>query len=96
MDADKSRVFLMPDGRRLEVDADDVDYIYYRSMRPRLMNYEDFVEIRRILKKELAHYLEGKIVHLSRVSDLSWKEYTEGKKIKQRGKTYRKKHDDDK
>jgi len=97
MEETKSRVFVMPDGRRVEVEADDVDCIYYKGMRPRLMSYEDFVEIRRILKKELADYLDGELFHLSKVSNSIWKDYTGGKKIKQKGNTYRKnKQDDDK
>ena len=83
----KSRIFTFEDDRRLEVPTEDLDYIF-KGMRPRLMDYEDFKEIRRILKKELAQYLKGKIVHVSKVTDEVWKQYTEGKKIKQKGHTY--------
>jgi hypothetical protein len=90
MEESKSRVFEMPDGRKLEVDLEDLEAIYYKGLRPRLMDSNDFRVISRILKKELAQYLKGQIMHLSKVSDKVWEKYTEGKKIKQRGKTYRK------
>ena len=86
----KSRVFTFEYDRKVEVPIEDLDYIF-KGMRPRLMDYEDFKAIRRILKKELAQYLKGKIVHLSKVNDSAWKEYTGGKKIKQKGLTYVKK-----
>ncbi len=80
--------------RRVEVKEEDIEYIF-KGMRPRLMPYEDFREIRKILKKELAQYLKGELVHVSKVSDDLWAEYTKGmkKKIKQKGNTYVKDRD---
>jgi uncharacterized protein YozE (UPF0346 family) len=86
----KSRVFEMPDGRKIEVCLEDLESIYYKGLRPRLMDSEDFRVISRILKKQLAQYLKGQLMHLSKVSDKVWEQYTEGKKVRQKGKTYKK------
>ena len=87
----KTRVFTLPteDGKtkKIEVDAEDVDYIF-RGLRPRNMDYMDYKYIRIILKDELAQYLKGEVVHLSKVSDAVWANYTKGKNIKQKGQTY--------
>ena len=83
----KTRVFILEDERRLEVEAEDLEYIF-KGMRPRLMDYDDFKHVRKILKKELAQYLQGRVEHVSKVTDAVWKQYTEGKNIKQRGNTY--------
>jgi hypothetical protein len=94
-DEEKTRTFELPDGRRLVVDLDDLDYIF-KGYRPRLMALEDFKYISKILKKELKNYLKGTIIHLSKVSDEVWGKYTEGMKYKprQKGKTYIKKEQD--
>lgn len=89
----KTRVFTLgEDQRKVEVSTEDLESIF-KGFRPRLMHFEDFKEVRKILKKELAQYLNGELVHLSKVSDAVWMQYTEGKKIKQRGQTYVKKKD---
>jgi hypothetical protein len=86
------RVFTIGE-KRIEVSNDDLDYIF-RGMRPRLMNYEDFRFVRKQLKKEVAQYLKGTIMHLAKVNDAVWSKYTQGKKIKQKGKTYIKKDEE--
>lgn len=88
----KLRVFEMTDGRRLEVDAEDLEYIF-KGYRPRLMDLEDFKVIRRVINNEVKKYLRGKVVHLSKVTDAVFKNYTKGSKhkAKQRGRTYVKK-----
>ena len=82
----------MADGRRLEVDAEDLEYIF-KGYRPRLMDLEDFKVIRRIINKEVKKYLKGTITHLSKVSDAVFASYTKGLKHKpiQKGVTYVKK-----
>jgi hypothetical protein len=88
----KLRVFEMADGRRLEVDAEDLEYIF-KGYRPRLMDLEDFKVIRRIINKEVKKYLKGTVVHLSKVTDEVFASYTKGlkHKAKQKGVTYVKK-----
>lgn len=95
----KTRTFdlgIDPEGlpRFLEVSEDDILAIF-KGNRPRNMSYGDFKQIQRTLKKELAQYLKGEIVHLSKVSDTVWDQYTKGKKIKQRGHTYIKEKNDE-
>jgi hypothetical protein len=75
--------------KTITVEEDDVLAIF-RGLRPRNMSYDDFKAIQALLKKELAQYLKGQVVHLSKVSDSVWDRYVEGKKIKQRGNTYKK------
>jgi len=89
---EESRMFIRSDESRFEVSAEDLKAIF-KGMRPRNMDYEDFRAVRNILKKELAQYLKGQIVHLSKVSDEVWEKYTKGMKHKpiQKGKTYVKK-----
>ena len=83
----KTRVFTLDDDKRLEVLEEDLEYIF-KGMRPRAMDYKDFKQIQKILNKELAQYLKGEIIHLSKVNDAVWSQYTQGKRIKQKGKTY--------
>ena len=89
---EEMKVFTLSDGRKLEVPVKDLEYIF-KGMRPRLMDYEDFKIIRRFLKKELAQYLKGRLVHLSKVNDSTWSEYVKDMKYKprQKGRTYVKK-----
>ena len=87
MKESNTRVFELPDGRRLEVLLEDLVDIF-KGLRPRLMSYEDFKFIGKILNKENKKYLKGKLVHVSKVTDTVWKDYTGGKKIKQKGNTY--------
>jgi len=67
----------------------ELEYIF-KGMRPRSLDYYAFADVRKILQKELAQYLKGSIVHLSKVSDTIWNEYTKDmkKKAKQRGHTF--------
>jgi hypothetical protein len=90
----QTRTFKLSDGRDLEVSGEDQEYIF-KGMRPRLMSREDFKIIQRHLKKELAQYLKGELVHVSKVSDAMWENYTKDiqHKYKQRGFTYVKKKD---
>lgn len=74
----------------VEVDMEDVEYIF-KGMRPRLMDYETFKEIRRILEKELKEHLRGRISHMSKMSKEAWKDFTkEMGSPMQRGHTYKK------
>jgi len=68
----------------------------FKGCRPGSLDYYAFADIRRILNKELAQYLKGNIVHLSKVSDEVWENYTKDmkKKPKQRGFTYVKPKED--
>jgi hypothetical protein len=86
---EENRVFIRGDESRFEVSADDLQAIF-KGFRPRNLDYEDFQAVRGILKKELAHYLKGQIVHLSKVNDAVWADYTKDakRKIKQKGHTY--------
>lgn len=88
---EEKRVFKNGD-REIEVSKDDLIYIF-KGMRPRLMDYEDFKFVRRILNKELKRYLKGRMVHLSKVSASSWEEYIKDAEYKpiQKGRTYVKK-----
>jgi hypothetical protein len=94
----KTRVFNFKEEndtiRKLEVSTGDLEYIF-KGMRPRLMSPEDFRAIRIQLKKELAHYLKGELIHLSKVSDEVWANYTKDMKHKpkQKGHTYVKKQE---
>ena len=67
----------------------------FKGLRPRNMDYADFVIIRRMIQKEVARYLKGELVHVSKVSDEMWADYTKGmvNKPKQKGVTYVKKDD---
>jgi hypothetical protein len=91
----KSGVFEMPDGRRLDVPKEDLEYIF-KGYRPRLMSAEDFRVISKILKKEVKRYRGGRIIHLSKVSDSVWDNYIKDQKIKprQKGHTYVKKDEE--
>ncbi len=62
----------------------------FKGLRPRALDYYAFADIRRILQKELARYLKGEVVHLSKVSDAVWDNYTKDMqfKPKQHGHTY--------
>jgi len=86
---EEKRVFTRDDESRFEVSAEDLQAIF-KGFRPRNMDYEDFKAVRRILKKELARYLKGQIVHLSKVNDAVWADYTKDMKYKpkQKGHTY--------
>jgi hypothetical protein len=77
--------------RVITIPSEDIEMIF-RGMRPRSLDYYAFSDIRKILRVELKEYLKGQIVHVSKVDDLLWKEYTKDmlKKPKQRGNTYHK------
>lgn len=88
---EEKRVFKNGD-REIEVSKEDLIYIF-KGMRPRLMDYEDFKFVRKVLNKELKRYLKGRMIHLSKVSDSSWEEYIKEAEYKpiQKGRTYVKK-----
>jgi hypothetical protein len=67
----------------------------FKGLRPRSIDYTAFSDIRKILGAELKDYLRGDMVHLSKVSDALWNEYTKDMKYKplQKGKTYVKKRE---
>lgn len=75
--------------RIVEIETEDLEMIF-KGYRPRLMSPEDFKAIGKLLRKELAQYLKGELVHLSKVSNSVWEEYTKDlkHKSKQRGHTY--------
>jgi hypothetical protein len=85
----KTRTFERPDGSRFIIDDDDLNYIF-KGYRPRALALEDFKQVRRVLKKELKQYLKGRLVHVSKVNDAVWAEYTKDMKYKpkQKGNTY--------
>jgi hypothetical protein len=87
----KVRIFILADERRVELTMQDLEDIF-SGYRPRLMSHEDFRYVSGVLKKELKEYMrEGKLFHLSKVSNELWKEYYEKGAIKtyrQRGHTY--------
>lgn len=87
-----TKTFTFSDGRKLEVVTEDLEYIF-KGFRPRLMDYDTYRAIRVKLKKELAQYLKGDIIHLSKVSPEVWANYTKDMKHKpiQKGHTYVKK-----
>jgi len=87
-----TRTFTFTDGRNLEVPTEDLEYIF-KGYRPRLMNYNTYRAIRIQLKKELAQYLKGELVHLSKVTPEVWYNYIKNMEYKpiQRGHTYVKK-----
>jgi len=91
----KSGVFTLPDGRRLEVSKEDLEYIF-KGMRPRLMDYDDFRFVRSELNRELKRYKKGHLIHLSKVSNVVWENYVKDEKYKpiQRGHTYVKKDEE--
>lgn len=91
----KSGVFTLPDGRKIEVSKEDLEHIF-KGMRPRLMDYDDFRFVRSELNRELNRYKKGHLIHLSKVNDKVWEDYTKDKEIKprQKGHTYVKKNEE--
>ena len=61
----KPEVVIFPDGRRVEISREDLNYIF-KGYRPRLMSLEDFKFIRMGLKMALKEHLKGKVVHESK------------------------------
>jgi hypothetical protein len=100
LDKEKNyRTFTFSNGKdeerkKIEVPLDDLLMIF-KGFRPRSMDLEVFKQISRLLQRESKQYQAGKIVHLSKVTDEVWAEYTKGRKVKQRGVTYVKKQEDD-
>lgn len=98
LDKDQNyRTFTFSNGeekKAVEIPLDDLIMIF-KGFRPRLMGLEVFKQIGILLNKESKRYQRGRIVHLSKVSNEVWENYTKGKKIKQRGSTYVKKEEDD-
>jgi Mg-chelatase subunit ChlD len=89
-----TRTFTFTDGRNLEVTTEDLEYIF-KGFRPRLMDYDTYKAIRVQLKKELAQYLHGELVHLSKVTPEVWYNYIKNMEHKsiQKGHTYYAKKD---
>jgi len=93
-----THVFILPNEKRIELDLVDIENIF-KGYRPRNLSADDFKGVSKILKKEVAQYLKGKLVHLSKVSPEFWKQHFEKGLVnthKQRGYTYVKKSTDDK
>lgn len=96
LESEVSRVFEMPDGEKVTVSQEDIINIF-KGFRPRLMDVKVFRYIQKIIRTEVKRHLKGEMVHLSKVSDEVWANYTAGKrKIKQRGFTYRKNRENEK
>jgi hypothetical protein len=91
---ENKRTFILKDERRITIPQEEV-YEIFKGFRPRNMDIEDFKEISKLIKKDMARYLHGTLTHISKVSDEFWSEYTKGKRVKQRGNTYIKKKETD-
>jgi hypothetical protein len=91
---DKEREFELSDGRKLMVSKEDQEAIF-KGLRPRSLDYNDFIAIKNFLNREAKKHKKGTLVHQSKVSDELWDKYIADMefKPKQRGNTYVKKRE---